>query len=124
MSKWPQRACRALTVYLERGLRSLEELRAERYDEADALLNMRKAAFHNFRAADFMAMREGYSDEIVRELQELWRQIEQVDAELMTELVGARDKMEAALAQLAKVKVTLGRYHSNQQQVTRIEKSV
>ena len=97
MSKWPERACKALAVYLQRGLRSLEDLRAERYEEADALLNLRRAAFHNFCAADFMAVREGYSEGEIIELREIWRKIELVDADLLIELKKARDGMERSV---------------------------
>ena len=125
MGSWPERALRALTVYYERGMKALEELRAERYEEADAVLNLRKAAFHNFRAADHLATQEGYPELIANELVGLWKLIESLDAELMQELCNARDRTEAQLIQLGKVRATLGRYRSSDDsEKTRFEKSV
>lgn len=124
MGSWPERALRALTVYYERGIKALEELREERYDEADAVLNMRKAAFHNFRAADHLATGEGYPERIASEMQGLWKLIETLDADLMQELCKARDRMESQLIQLSKVRSTLGRYRSSESDKTRFEKSV
>lgn len=124
MGRWPERSLRALTVYYERGLKALQELRAERYDEADAMLNMRKAAFHNFRAADFLATQEGYPADISKEMESLWKLIAPLDSELMDELRLAKDRMESQLVQLAKVRATLSRYRSSEPDDTRFEKSV
>lgn len=124
MGRWPERSLRALTVYYERGVKALEELKMERYEEADALLNMRKAAFHNFRSADFLAVKEGYPDEKTREMESLWKLIEPLDAELLDELKLARDRMEAQLVQLTKVRAAIGKFRSSDQDETRFEKSV
>lgn len=124
MSSWPDRSLRTLTVYYERGVKALEELKAERYEEADVLLNMRKAAFHNFRSADFIALKEGYPAEVVQELETLWKLIDPLDAALLEELKLARDRMESQLVQLAKVRAALNKFRSSETDTIRFEKSV
>ena len=124
MATWPERACTALTVYYERGVRALEYIRCENWDDADVVLNMRKAAFHNFRAADHLALRDGYTAEQDAQLKVIWKQISVIDAELMAEMSVARGKMEAELIRLSKVKATLGRFRSGQTTESRLEKPV
>jgi len=111
-------------VYYERGVKALEELRSERYEEADSILNMRTAAFHNFRAADYLAAKEGYPVEVANELKNLWKLLEPLDASLMEELTLARDKMEVQLVQLGKVRATLSKYKAPELDVNRFEKSI
>ena len=124
MATWPERACTALTVYFERGVRALEHIRGGNWDDADAILNMRKAAFHNFRAADHLALKEGYTAEQDAQLKAIWNQISDIDAELMAEMSVAREKMEADLIRLSKVKATLGRFRSGQATESKLEKPV
>ena len=124
MATWSERACTALTVYYERGVRALECFKREEWDEAEALLNMRKAAFHNFRAADHLALKSGYTVEQDAQLKVIWAQISRVDSELLTAMSEAREKMEAELIRLSKVKATLGRFRSGQVQESKLEKPV
>lgn len=124
MATWPERACTTLTVYYERGVRALDCIRRGLWDEVDAVLNMRTAAFHNFRAADFLAQKEGYSAEQEAQLRGIWEQVLINDAELMSELRVARDQAEAEVARLAKVKTTLGRFRSGSVQESDLEKPV
>ena len=112
MATWPERACTALTVYYERGVRALDCVRKGLWDEVDVVLNMRTASFHNFRAADHLAQKEGYSPEQDSQLKSIWDQIVINDSKLMAELGAAREKTESELARLAKVKSTLGRFRS------------
>lgn len=124
MATWPERACTALTVYFERGVRALEALRKGLWDDVDVVLSMRTAAFHNFRAADHLAQKEGYTHEQESRLRVLWEQIRANDDALMVELRRARDNMENELGRLAKVKATLGRFRSGSVQEPDWEKSV
>lgn len=124
MASWPERACTALTVYYERGVRALELIKRDEWDEADAILNMRKAAFHNFRAADHQALQQGYTVEQEAQLKAIWAQICSVDTELMSALTGAKVKMEAELVRISKVKSTLGRFRSGQVVESNLEKPV
>lgn len=124
MATWPERACTALTVYFERGVRALEALRKGLWDDVDVVLNMRTAAFHNFRAADHLAQKEGYTHEQESRLSVLWEQIRANDEALMVELRRARDNMESELGRLVKVKATLGRFRSGSVQEPDWEKSV
>lgn len=124
MSRWAERSLRTLTVYYERGVKALEELKAEHYEEADQLLNMRTAAFHNFRAADHLATKEGYPELIAQEMAVIWKLLEPLDAALLDELLLARDRMETQLIQLGKARATLSKYRSSEPENTRFEKSV
>jgi len=124
MATWPERACTALTVYYERGVRALDCVRQGLWDEVDVVLNMRTAAFHNFRAADHLAQKEGYSPEQEAQLKSIWDQVVINDSKLMSELSAAREKAEEELARLAKVKSTLGRFRSGSVQESDWEKPV
>lgn len=124
MATWPERACTALTVYYERGVRALDCVRQGLWDEVDVILNMRTAAFHNFRAADHLAQKEGYSSEQEAQLKSIWDQIVINDSKLMSELGAARENAENELARLAKVKSTLGRFRSGSVQESDWEKPV
>lgn len=124
MATWPERACTALTVYYERGVRALDCIRQEEWDEAEALLNMRKAAFHNFRAADHLALQSGYTAEQDAQLKAIWGQISGLDVELMAAMNQARAKMEEDLVRISKVKATLSRFRSGQVQESNLEKPV
>lgn len=124
MASWSERACTALTVYYERGVRALECLRRGELEEAEVLLNMRKAAFHNFRAADHLAIKEGYTPEQEAQLKGIWAQICRVDSHLFESMTDAKGKMEAELVRLAKVKATLSRFRSGQMVESKLEKPV
>lgn len=124
MATWPERACTALTVYYERGVRALDCVRQGLWDEVDVVLNMRTAAFHNFRAADHLAQKEGYTPEQDSQLKSIWDQIVINDSKLMAELGAARERTEGELARLAKVKSTLGRFRSGNVQESDWEKPV
>jgi hypothetical protein len=124
MASWPERACTALTVYYERGVRALELIKRDELDEAEAILNMRKAAFHNFRAADHQALQQGYSAEQDAQLKAIWAQVCSVDAVLIEAMIGAKVKMEAELVRISKVKSTLGRFRSGKIAESNLEKPV
>lgn len=124
MATWPERACTALTVYYERGVRALELIKRNEWDEAEAILNLRKAAFHNFRAADYEALKQGYTAEQEAQLKAIWGQICSVDTELMSVMVEAKVTMEAELVRVAKVKSTLGRFRSGLVAESNLEKPV
>lgn len=124
MATWPDRACTALTVYYERGVRALDYIEREMWDEADSLLSMRTAAFHNFRAADYLAQKDGYSAEQEAQLRAIWGQIAANDAKLLAVMMSAREKLEGEVSRLAKVSKTLGRFRSGQVQESKWEKPV
>ena len=124
MPNWPERATTALTVYLERGFRALEFIRAESWDELDGMLSLRTAAFHNFRAADHLALLIGYSAQADAKMKGTWGQIVEVDRELLEEMVQAQQKMNAEIARMSKVKATIGRFKSGQIQESKMEKPV
>lgn len=124
MATWPERACTALTVYYERGLRALDFINRGLWDDAELVLNMRKAAFHNFRSADFLALKEGYTPEQDAQLKAIWGQITSMDGELMAAMVAARDKMEVDMIRLGKVRATLGRFKSGIVVESKLEKPV
>jgi hypothetical protein len=123
MPNWPERASTALTVYLERGVRALKSIRSEQWDEFDFVFRMRKAAFHNFRAADHLALKSGYSRDQETQLKLIWGQISALDTELIEEMQVAQKKMEAEMGRMAKVKATLGRFKSGQIQESNIEET-
>ena len=124
MANWPERASTALTVYFERGVRAMEYIRLEQWDDVDAMLSMRKAAFHNFRAADHMALQTGYTPEMEFQLRLIWGKIAAIDVELLDEMEKAQGQMQAELARMAKVKSAIGHFKSGQFQESKLEKTV
>jgi hypothetical protein len=85
---------------------------------------MRKAAFHNFRAVDHLALQEGYTAEQDAQLKAIWGQVSSVDSELLAVMTAAREKMEAELIRLSKVKATLGKFRSGHAAESHLEEPV
>jgi hypothetical protein len=102
----------------------LELIKRNEWEEAEAILNLRKAAFHNFRAADHQALKQGYTAEQDAQLKTIWSQICSVDAELLSAMEGAKVTLEAELVRVSKVKSTLGRFRSGQVLESHLEKPV
>ena len=122
---WAEKAQKILGVYFARGQSAIEQLKANDVDGANETLNARNAAFHNFRAADHIALKEGYPPMIWQDMCELARTIEVQDKELLDLVKLARDDAERQLQQVLKVRNALGRFRSTEsQEFAWIEKSV
>jgi hypothetical protein len=124
MANWPERAATALTVYFERGVRAMEHIRLEQWEDVDRTFSMRKAAFHNFRAADHLALQTGYTPEQELQLRLIWRKIAVIDVELLCEMEKAQGKMQAEMSRMVKVKSAIGHFKSGQFQESKMEKPV
>ncbi|MCX6118998.1 MAG: hypothetical protein NT027_15795 [Proteobacteria bacterium] len=124
MDTWADRSLRALKVYLDRGALALADLREKKFDEADELLRKRKAAFLNFKAADHLALLEGYTEDQRLELQTLTGQINDQNQQLMESLEEAKGQLGSQLQQLSKARAAVKKYRSNEFDEFNFEKSV
>lgn len=70
-----QKAVQALNVYLERGKLALAAMDKDDTSEFLALLDKRRAAFHNFRALDHLAQSEGVDLAHDPEVKRIWNEI-------------------------------------------------
>ena len=104
----------ALSVYLERGEKAINAIRDARWENADDLLKMRKAAFHNFRALDFLLMQKVRvkSGEHTEKCQQLWLEIERVNRILYFEMMGMRKELHQDLVYLQRNKTKIGKFRS------------
>jgi hypothetical protein len=126
MRDYASQAAQALAVYVERGRKALAAIEAGELDEAERLLRLRGAAFHNFRALDDLALKAGIDlggDERLAALAA-------ADAErrgpLEKALRAVYAKTGRQLAKIREARQTLGNYRSDKQATpgSRFESSV
>lgn len=101
-----------LTTYLERGRAAVVSLKAGRLDEATEILRLRTAAFHNFRAVDALAMKDGSDlakDPVVLAM---WDEIRAVEKELAVELAVAAQKTKQLYTKIRETRAKIGHYRS------------
>jgi hypothetical protein len=115
-STWGDRALKALKVYVERGELSLQLLLEDRIEEADAILDKRRAAFYNFRALDHLARKEGYAIEAEIRLKKLVDVARAQDQLLMGKLQVLLTDQKEQLGQIKRAMAALKHYRS-----TRVE---
>lgn len=123
MSDRTRNAKRALSVYLERGRQALDLLKNGRFDEANDILRQRNAAFHNFRAVDALALRDGSDIKDDPEAQALWIEIKLIDQKLAESLKAARIMTAALYKKIRETYAKIGAYRSRRSNDPRFEKS-
>lgn len=100
----------ALKVYHERGVSALQALEAGNIEEFFALLDKRRAAFHNFRALDHLAMRAQVDLAEDPDVQKIWSEIEAVNKLLSATTSQAMQTMESQVTRLATSKTVSTKY--------------
>ena len=98
MQDFPRQARVALKVYLDRGREAVINLKSQNFEKVEEILRLRKAAFHNFRAADALAISNGLDVVKEKEIVDLWEQIKEVDTELEGLMTDARDAIQTKIA--------------------------
>jgi len=122
-SDWKAKAKRALGVYLERGQAALLHLEGGRASDADALLQRRSAAFHNFRAVDALALKEGDDLKSDPEALALWNEIRIVDKALAAALAAARDETANLYLKVREARGKIGKFRSGSAAHPKFEKT-
>ncbi len=120
MDEYSRQAVVAMRVYLERGRLALALMKEQRWDEAERMLNLRKAAYHNYMTADFLA----HSPEREETLQDLWRDVVIINDHLMEYMESSRDMLAAELAEMRSKREAIGKYHSGIKDNVRFQSSI
>lgn len=95
-----EKAKKALQVYLERGRNALSALESGKIDEFFAQLDGRRAAFHNFRALDHLALAANIDLAQDPDVKQLWEHIQEVNTLLGSVSNETMQKMENQLSRL------------------------
>lgn len=107
-----RRALAALRVLRDRTRAAVTALEAKNFAQCERLLNLKTAAFHNFRALDHVAQADGADLGKDRAARVLWGEIEALDLALKTGLEAAREVVRGESAKAAEVRRALGRFRS------------
>lgn len=120
MDEYSRQAVVAMRVYLERGRAALALLQEQRWEEAERMLSLRKAAYHNYMTADFLAR----SPERNELLHELWREVATINDHLVAYMESSRDQLAVELAEIRGKREAIGKYHSGIKDNVRFQSSI
>ncbi len=111
-----QRAERFLKAIAERGQRALSALEGDDWEAYEEAMKWRTAAFHHFRAVDYIieAKNPGYLKD--DRWQELWLEIQSSEQALARQMERYQQNLNHTLLKLRKTKRAVGRYHSGEKQ--------
>ena len=112
-----------LAVYLQRGRLALVALGEGRIDEAQEILNLRNAAFHNLRAIDALAIDGGADAAKDSQIQALWGETRQVDVALNEALAHARIETKRQYERVREARTKIGKYRGSKIDPTSFTKS-
>jgi len=112
MREYEHNARKALEVYLKRGKLAIVNLSKGKIDKAEEVLRWQTAAFHNFRAFDSLAMRQGIDLMQDSKVIKLWNEIKSTDDQIQSLMVKARNEATQALIKLSKARGKIGHYRS------------
>lgn len=123
MQDFARQAKEALAVYLARGKAALDCLKAGEIDQASDLLRKRNAAFHNFRAQDALAQKEGKDLSLTEEAQSLWQEIQKIEKELAPLVAIEKEKAGHLHQKIRDARQKIIRYRSGNPDHPRFEKT-
>lgn len=111
MGEFSKQTRTALRVYYERGLNALTLMKEDRWDEANEVLKLRKAAYHNFVTAEFLARQAGdpFNDDEWHTLGKLARE---VNRQLEVEIQLCQQNAETMLIETRQKREAISKYHS------------
>jgi hypothetical protein len=121
MRNYVRQAQTALEVYLNRGAQALEHARAGDIDKLNSLLTKRRAAFHNFRAADSIVSKYKQVGANVETAQDLWKQIRDIDELLIKEIQGIKANLAAQVTKFGDNRRKMNRYKSGKSKSGQVE---
>lgn len=101
-----------LQTYLDRGEKALRSLKNGDVDGALIVLKLRKAAFHNFRIADYRLKNSSNYKKYLEELSPIWIQIQKLDKKLVDEIEISKKDMDKERVTLKTVKCKLSQFKS------------
>jgi hypothetical protein len=115
MGAYRQQAFVALQMYLKRGLALGEALEREEFDQAEALVFWRNAAFHNFRAALEYEHSHGNDLAMDHEFIALGQKIALANQKLEQQFTNAQQRLNQEWLATERGRQTIRKYHSGQQ---------
>lgn len=123
MDDLAHRVKHVLAVYLDRGRQAVKALHEGRFDEAQEILLLRNAAFHNFKAVDALAMANGCDVASDDQTLDLWSDIRKIDVELNAALAIARDATKELHDKIHIARSKIGKYRARKAVNTSFTKS-
>lgn len=124
MQDFARQAKEALAVYLERGKAALACMNDGKIDEAMELLKKRNAAFHNFRAQDALALKDGKDLSLSEDAQHLWQEITKIEKSLNALVASEKEKAGILHQKIREARQKISRYHSGNPDQPRFAKTV
>ncbi|RZA18817.1 MAG: hypothetical protein EOP10_20530 [Proteobacteria bacterium] len=107
-----QRAERFLTAISERADRARIALENDDWDAFDDAMKWKNAAFHNFRAIDYVLQAKEPNYLMSERWQQFWTQIRNSETELSLAIENYQKNLNQTLLKLRKTKRAVSRYHS------------
>jgi hypothetical protein len=112
MRDFTRQAKIAFSCYLDRGERALLALQTGDIAAAEALLAARKAAFHNFMAADAIVQKRGENIALDAEMLRVAGEVVRVNRALAQEIASAMARLRHESRAVGKARMLIGRYRS------------
>ncbi len=119
-----QRVEKILQIFGDRGLSALQAIEHEDWEEFEHAMRQRNAAYHNFRAVDFIlsARRQDYL--MHENLLALGKRIMETDSLLTEAIDKKRQKLAEKLQKIRNHKTKIGRFYSGQVEQAGFQKSI
>lgn len=115
---------RILEIYLARSKAAIDTLASEDWDGFDNAMRWRTAAFHNFRAVDYLAQRE-HSDYLGSpEFTELGQNLQETDQLLAQAIERHKDRLNQKLIKISRHQASLSKFQSGVQEQSGYQKTV
>ena len=112
MRQYKEQAVKALEVYCARGEAALDALLRDDLPTAEQLLLKRKAAFHNFRVADQLALDQGFDSSQDPVAIELVKKSQILDRRIEVEMRKAQNSTLSKLKKYTSSRKNIGKFRS------------
>jgi len=112
MQDYLKQAYFALVAYVERGEKALAYLKSGNTNRFESMMNRRKAAYHNFRAAEAILANSGIYVSEQSKLTDLWLKATEVDEGIKEVLSEMKLRIQNELRNVNRAKNGIGKYRS------------
>lgn len=114
----------ALITYLERGESVLAALASDDLDAVAHWMSLRKAAFHNFRAADSIAKKSGY--DVIQDdaMAAVVKRLRPINSNIEVQLESCKLRLERQVAKIVRARSAIRKYRSEPNGPEMIEQTV
>jgi len=112
MQDYLKQAYFALVAYFERGEKALAYIQSGKTNRFERMMNRRKAAYHNFRAAEAILADQGIHVHDQDELAKLWVKAKQVDDGIIEVLSEMKLRIQGELGHVNNAKNGISKYRS------------